>query len=67
MLTVKQILNDISKFFFVLPLILFKYLYNNGGDFIMELLYKYLIYYYPNKSEEILSMLNMLDEDTIIF
>lgn len=53
--------------FFVLPLILFKYLYNNGGDFIMELLYKYLIYYYPNKSEEILSMLNMLDEDTIIF
>ena len=33
----------------------------------MELLYKYLIYYYPNKSEEILSMLNMLDEDTIIF
>ena len=33
----------------------------------MEQLYKYLIYYYPNKSEEILSMLNMLDEDTIIF
>ena len=33
----------------------------------MELLYKYLIYYYPNKSEEILAMLNMLDKDTISF
>ena len=33
----------------------------------MEQLYKYLIYYYPNKSEEILTMLNMLDKDTISF